>query len=392
MVMNEVLDQTQRPVVVVNPLTGERNCHHVAQSEVAHHSTDRVLARRTDSSSERDARASSSFHAKLIRPRRSEHPHVMFIVAATPASRACTPAGFALVPLHCGQLHTIRVLNHRHPYRTFEHLPRFVVNGGAKAPEKCCRYKTRGGAILAPPPERRAPALPGVPGRRGPAGAPDGATAGPVSGRPFPRRLRLAILATKAIQNTSSLTNRGYRPADVRNVAARDLAVDPTRLDVEHLGNLSNAHQTGSRCGLHVSPPFDQSLSLAPNVAPYFRAVNARVYALLTFSDCGRMSENRRQHMTTFDPKMMIRETRRARLWSVRRTRLRESGGVTRRLHLANWRTPQTARAVEPVTPNALGRIADAFGIPPYEFLAAAGFIPEDHSRRSHKADGPAVP
>lgn len=64
-----------------------------------------------------------------------------------------------------------------------------------------------------------------------------------------------------------------------------------------------------------------------------------------------------------------IRMQRRSRFWSVRK--------LARAAVLSPAYVSQIENGNRPLTPRAAGRIADAFGIPPYELLALAGFIPQ---------------
>lgn len=71
----------------------------------------------------------------------------------------------------------------------------------------------------------------------------------------------------------------------------------------------------------------------------------------------------------------IIKERRRSFLWSVRRL-AREAG-------LSAPYVSQIENGKRPLTPRATGQIADALGIPTYDLLAIAGFIPQDDLDRA---------
>ena len=71
----------------------------------------------------------------------------------------------------------------------------------------------------------------------------------------------------------------------------------------------------------------------------------------------------------------LIKACRTARLWSVRR--------LAREAHLSAGYISQLEKGNRPVTPRALGAIADGLGLPPYELLTKGGFIPAEHLERA---------
>lgn len=71
------------------------------------------------------------------------------------------------------------------------------------------------------------------------------------------------------------------------------------------------------------------------------------------------------------NPAQIIKESRKSRSWSIRRLG-RESG-------LSAGYVSQMESGARPVTPRAMGYIADALGIPPHEMLSLGGFIPDGH-------------
>src|SRR5450759_4111713 len=93
-------------------------------------------------------------------------------------------------------------------------------------------------------------------------------------------------------------------------------------------------------------------------------------FALHTRCHCGTI-RRRRTDMEKPDPALLIKTARKARFWSVRL--------LARESHLSAGYVSQMESGARPVTPRALGRVADALGVPPYEMLSKGGFIPEGH-------------